>query len=75
MNPPPISNLLTGNEKAETRGNAKTKSMSWLAAVAGLLLAQAAAASAAEIKVYSTIGIKSVLEDLIPKFEKQPATN
>ena len=47
------------------------KSMSWLAAVAGLLLAQAAAASAAEIKVYSTIGVKGVLEDLIPKFEKQ----
>ena len=47
------------------------KSMSWLAAVAGLLLAQAAAASAAEIKVYSTIGVKGVLEDLVPKFEKQ----
>ncbi len=48
-----------------------TKSMSKFAVVAALLLTQAAAASAAEIKVYSTIGVKGVLEDLIPKFEKQ----
>jgi molybdate transport system substrate-binding protein len=45
-------------------------SMSWLTAVAALLLAQTAAASAAEIKVFSTVGIKSVLEELIPRFEK-----
>ncbi len=45
-------------------------SMSWLTAVAALLLAQTAAASAAEIKVFSTVGIKSVLEELIPQFEK-----
>ena len=47
------------------------KSMIRLAAVAGLLLAQTVVASAAEIKVYSTIGVKGVLEELIPKFEKQ----
>lgn len=41
-----------------------------LAAVAAFSLATIAAASAAEIKVYSTVGIKSVLEELIPKFEK-----
>jgi len=34
------------------------------------LLAAAASAAAAEIKVYSTIGVKSVLEELIPQFEK-----
>lgn len=28
------------------------------------------AVAAAEIKVYSTVGVKSVLEDLVPKFEK-----
>jgi molybdate transport system substrate-binding protein len=36
----------------------------------GLLFAQFAIASAAELKVYSTIGVKSVIEDLAPKFEK-----
>jgi molybdate transport system substrate-binding protein len=41
-----------------------------LAAIAVFLLAQAAVASAAEIKVFSTVGVKSVLEDLVPKFEK-----
>jgi len=35
-----------------------------------LLFAQLAVASAAEIKVYSTIGVKSALEELAPKFEK-----
>jgi molybdate transport system substrate-binding protein len=39
------------------------------AAVAALLLSPAAA-SAAELKVYSTIGVKSAIEDLAPKFEK-----
>jgi molybdate transport system substrate-binding protein len=39
------------------------------AAAAALLLAPAVA-SAAELKVYSTIGVKSVIEDLAPKFEK-----
>ena len=32
--------------------------------------AQATFASAAEIKVFSTVGVKSVLEELVPKFEK-----
>jgi molybdate transport system substrate-binding protein len=40
-----------------------------LAAIAVFLLAQAALASAGEIKVFSTVGVKSVLEDLVPKFE------
>jgi molybdate transport system substrate-binding protein len=40
------------------------------AAVALFLLAQVGFASAAEIKVYSTIGVKGALEDLVPKFEK-----
>ncbi len=39
------------------------------AAVAALLLAPAVA-SAAELKVYSTIGVKGAIEDLAPKFEK-----
>jgi molybdate transport system substrate-binding protein len=47
-----------------------TKTMIRSAAVAALLLAQAAAASAAEVKVYSTIGVKGVMEELIPAFEK-----
>ena len=47
-----------------------TKSMSRLAAVAALLLVQATSAGATEIKVFSTVGIKSVLEELIPRFEK-----
>jgi molybdate transport system substrate-binding protein len=41
-----------------------------LAAIAVFVFAQAALASAAEIKVFSTVGVKSVLEDLVPKFEK-----
>jgi molybdate transport system substrate-binding protein len=36
----------------------------------GLLFVQCAIASAAELKVYSTIGVKSVIEELAPKFEK-----
>ena len=43
--------------------------MGRIAAIAALLLAQIALASGAELKVYSTIGVKSVLEELIPKFE------
>ena len=39
------------------------------AALAALLLAPAFA-SAAELKVYSTIGVKGAIEDLAPKFEK-----
>jgi molybdate transport system substrate-binding protein len=47
------------------------RNTSRLAAIAVFLLTQVALASAAEIKVFSTIGVKGVLEDLIPKFEKQ----
>lgn len=39
-------------------------------AVAAFLCGQATLAFAAEIKVYSTVGIKSALDDIIPKFEK-----
>lgn len=41
-----------------------------IAAVSALLFAQVAIASAAEIKVFSTVGVKSVLDELVPKFEK-----
>src|SRR5664279_400148 len=41
-----------------------------IAAAVALLAAQACFASAAEIKVYSTIGVKSALEEIAPKFEK-----
>src|SRR5471030_1654934 len=47
-----------------------SKIMGRVAAVAALLLAQAGIASAAEIKVFSTIGVKAALEELAPKFEK-----
>lgn len=40
------------------------------AAAALFIVAGVGAASAAEITIYSTIGVKSVLEELIPKFEK-----
>jgi molybdate transport system substrate-binding protein len=41
-----------------------------LTAAAGFSLATMAMASAAEIKVYSTIGVKSAIEELAPQFEK-----
>lgn len=41
-----------------------------LAAIAVLLSAQAGLASAAEVKVYSTIGVKGALVELAPKFEQ-----
>jgi len=40
------------------------------AAVAAFLFVQATFASAAELKVFSTIGVKSVVEELGPKFEQ-----
>src|ERR1044071_2006227 len=48
-----------------------TRSMIRLAAVAAILLVPVTVASAAEIKVYSTIGVKSAIEDLAPRFEKE----
>jgi molybdate transport system substrate-binding protein len=41
-----------------------------VAAIAVFLIAQATFAFAAEIKVYSTIGVQAALEELAPKFEK-----
>lgn len=41
-----------------------------LAAAAAWLLAQATFATAAELKVFSTIGVQAALEELTPKFEK-----
>src|SRR5476649_1585972 len=46
------------------------KAISRIAAATALLLTQATFASAAEIKVFSTIGVKAALEELAPKFEK-----
>jgi molybdate transport system substrate-binding protein len=48
-----------------------TRTISCVAAAATLLLAQASVASAAEIKVFSTVGVKAVMEELVPKFEKE----
>ena len=48
-----------------------SKIMGRVAAIAALLFAQAGFASAAEIKVFSTIGVQAALEELAPKFEKE----
>jgi molybdate transport system substrate-binding protein len=45
--------------------------MGRISAVAVLIFAQATFASAAEIKVFSTIGVQAALEELAPKFEKE----
>ena len=45
------------------------KNFGRLAAIAVFLFAQAGLVSAAEIKVFATVGVKSVLEEIIPKFE------
>src|SRR5690349_695654 len=41
-----------------------------LAAAAFILATQAGLASAAEVKVFSTIGVQAALEELVPSFEK-----
>ena len=46
------------------------RTMGRIAAIAVFLLAQASLVSAGEIKVFSTIGVQSALEELAPKFEK-----
>jgi molybdate transport system substrate-binding protein len=46
------------------------RTMGRIAAIAVFLLAQAGLVSAAEIKVFSTIGVQSALEELAPKFEQ-----
>jgi molybdate transport system substrate-binding protein len=45
-----------------------------LAAIAIFLVVQAGLASAAELKVFSTIGVQAALEELTPKFEKMSGT-
>src|SRR5579885_3427911 len=57
------------NAAYNTRGNIMTRSVMRIAA-ATLLLGLSQAAFAAELKVYSTIGVKSAIEELAPKFEK-----
>jgi molybdate transport system substrate-binding protein len=47
-----------------------SRTISRVAAIAVFLIAQATLASAAEIKVFSTIGVQAALEELTPKFEK-----
>lgn len=44
--------------------------MSRLAAIAVFLIAQAGLVTAAEVKVFSTIGVQAALEELAPKFEQ-----
>ena len=44
--------------------------MSRLAAIAVFLIAQAGLVKAAEVKVFSTIGVQAALEELAPKFEQ-----
>jgi len=47
-----------------------SRTMSRLAAIAVFLIAQAGLATAAEVKVFSTIGVQAALEELALKFEK-----
>jgi molybdate transport system substrate-binding protein len=47
------------------------KTIGRAAAVTALLCAQATFAQAAELKVFSTIGVQAALEELTPKFEKE----
>jgi molybdate transport system substrate-binding protein len=47
-----------------------SKHLGRIAATALFCLAQTALASAADIKVFSTIGVQAALEELAPKFEK-----
>jgi molybdate transport system substrate-binding protein len=47
-----------------------SRTLGRVAAVAALLTAQIAIAGAAEVKVFSTIGVQAALEELTPKFEK-----
>lgn len=47
-----------------------SRMMGRAAAVAAFIVAQATLAGAAEVKVFSTIGVQAALEELAPKFEK-----
>src|SRR5262249_24500010 len=44
--------------------------VSGLAAIAVFLIAQAGLVNAAEVKVFSTIGVQAALEELAPKFQQ-----
>ncbi|MGB8050067.1 MAG: molybdate ABC transporter substrate-binding protein [Pseudolabrys sp.] len=46
------------------------RAMGRLAAIAVFLIAQAGLVKAAEVKVFSTIGVQAALEELAPKFEQ-----
>ena len=47
-----------------------SRTLSRLAATAVFLIAQADVVTAAEVKVFSTIGVQAALEELAPKFEQ-----
>jgi molybdate transport system substrate-binding protein len=47
-----------------------SRTLSRLAAIAVFLIAQAGLVTAAEVKVFSTIGVQAALEELAPKFEQ-----
>ena len=47
-----------------------SRTLSRLAAIAVFLIAQADVVTAAEVKVFSTIGVQAALEELAPKFEQ-----
>ena len=47
-----------------------SRTMSRLAAIAVFLIAQAGFVNAAEVKVFSTIGVQAALEELVPKFKQ-----
>ena len=47
-----------------------TKLIGRIAAIATILFAQVTLAAAAELKVYSTIGVQGAVEKLVPQFEK-----
>jgi len=47
-----------------------SRTLGRLAAIAVFLIAQAGFVSAAEVKVFSTIGVQAALEELAPKFEQ-----
>src|SRR5436190_18798878 len=59
--------LMAGNTH---RPGIMTRTLSRIAALVTIFVAQATFACAAEIKVYATIGVKHSLEDLTAKFEK-----
>src|SRR5262249_10603175 len=49
-----------------------SRTLGRLAAIAVFLITQAGFVSAAEVKVFSTMGVQAALEELAPKFEQSP---